>query len=277
MLTPCLLGLGVAPRIPWVSLALLAIVLGACEASKKKKAETEREPPTPTAKQQQRQPITAASKVGDRILAELRVLKPKIRFESVGCPPNIKPTGGAKMTCVVVHEGNADRQIEVMFTDASGGFMWGRKYLGSSFDRRLKGVLGARWPVPIDAVSCPQNVVAYPKGFDECKVTLKGGQVAPVLVSWQNSLGKFTANRLSDVAALQKSILDQLVRRGDKVKSVSCPRRILLSKSVFKCRVERTDGTSMTLPVTSENGNATIAVAVRPETSVPKKPVKTGK
>ncbi len=254
-------------RVGMVVLACVSV--GACESAKK--AETQRQPPTPTVKQRT-PPVTGpARRVADRILVDLGKLLPKMTFTSIDCSPNDKPVLGGTMMCVVKHAGgNADRHVQVTYTDKDGGFMWGRAHRASSFDQRLRGFLDKNWPVPIDRVTCPPLVVAYPKASTDCQVALVGGQVEQVVVRWKTQLGAFTAHRTSDHVALEKKIVDTLRKRGNAVKSVTCPRRVPLTKQRYSCTAQLASGANMHISVVSEKGNATIGIPVNTEKNLKK-------
>lgn len=196
-------------------------------------------------------------KIGERLEAELRRLLPNVRVTEVSCAGDATPARNKRLTCVVRHEGNPDRYVELTFTDATGSFRWGRKYVGNAFDARLVTLLRSRLPLPISGVRCPEDMVAYVDTRHVCEVFVRGQKSERVRVTWKSKLGKVSIERLTDVAALERQIGVELRERGVEVESVRCPEQITVSKQTFECAIHRRGGTS-TIQVTAERGRASI-------------------
>lgn len=245
-------------RVHLIGLVLLA----ACEQSPKKK-EREPEPPTPRrVRQATPPPARKHDHVSERILAELRRAKPGMTFESVDCPGHVTPAAGVKMPCVVKHGGtNVDRHIEVSFSGSEAdAFDWGRQYPGHSLDKIVLSVVRPATPVPVTKVSCPADVVSYVGTQVECTM-IAGGEPVPIAISWLSKLGKFHVDRLVDLAKLKASMRPRLQKRGLSVRSIACPRFILLGRpSRFSCSVHLETGQTMAVEVRVDRGNATIGI-----------------
>lgn len=242
------------------SVGAVLLAVAACEKSPDR-AEPEPEPPQPrAAKAQQGKQPGYAPGVSQRILAELRRSKPKLVFESVVCPPDVKPAAGTKMACVVKHGGNnADRHIEVSFSDDDGGFVWARKFPGHSFDKTVFAFLRPRTPVEVTQVSCPADIVSYPNSKVRCTMAA-GGERVPIAVTWLTKLGAFRVNRIVDMQALKSHSRTVLEQRGYSVRSMECPRFVILDRpSSFTCLVHLARG-ELVVPMRVDGGKASMAL-----------------
>ena len=245
-------------RVHLIGLVLLA----ACEQSPKNK-EREPEPPTPSrVRPATPPPAHKHDHVSERILAELRRAKPGLTFESVNCPNNVKPAAGVKMPCVVKHgDSNVDRHIEVLFSGSEAdAFDWGRQYPGHSLDKVVLSVVRPATPVPVIKVACSEDAVSYVGTQVECTM-IAGGEPVPIAISWLSKLGKFHVDRLVDMAKLKAAMRLQLKKRGLSVRSIACPRFILLKRpSRFSCSVHLTTGETMAVEMRVDGGNGTMGV-----------------
>jgi len=126
----------------------------------------------------------------------------------------------------------------------------------------------------ITRVTCPPNAKQKKGKKYDCTVYFKGGKTSTVMMEWvDHSL--FKAFLVLSAKDAEKEITDGIKKQGGKIKSVTCPKRMVLKpKSKYTCSAVNTADVKRDIAVTVDAKGGYRWDVVNPKGPATKPPVK---